>query len=266
MQHVGFFSFFFFFSCRIWALVPWPGIEPRPPAVEAQSPYRMTREVPSDLSFTPALCLLKIWTLLYSLLLLWGFWTLTVAQTQNKNFPGSALHLEKILCAETLPRPPWPALVGQKHTDPTKPGCWQWQCSSSKWMQRSWQAPRLCMHISISLKILWDRSFYRWGNCISEIRQFPNTPPPRASEPEAKTKLLLWDHTACIHTPLPGQDSGNGVPFKVELKDFCQHPRSHVQERKFLGKKLGFSYEKEKRDQLVSEKEWRKIQIFTPIK
>ena len=37
MQHVGFGLFFFFFSCKIWALVPWPGIEPRPPAVEAES-------------------------------------------------------------------------------------------------------------------------------------------------------------------------------------------------------------------------------------
>ena len=40
------------FSCRMWDPVPWPGIEPRPPALGAWSlSHRTTREVPSHYSF-----------------------------------------------------------------------------------------------------------------------------------------------------------------------------------------------------------------------
>ena len=37
------------FSCGMWDLVPWPGIEPGPPALGARSlSHRTTREVPGD--------------------------------------------------------------------------------------------------------------------------------------------------------------------------------------------------------------------------
>ena len=39
-------------SCGMWDLVPWPGIEPRPPALEAQSlSHWTTREVPGLFSW-----------------------------------------------------------------------------------------------------------------------------------------------------------------------------------------------------------------------
>ena len=38
-----FFVFFFLFlSCNMWGLVPWPGIEPRPPALGVQNPSHWT--------------------------------------------------------------------------------------------------------------------------------------------------------------------------------------------------------------------------------
>ena len=49
-------------SCSMWDLVPWLGIEPRPPTLDAQSfSHWTTREVP-----------------------LWFFWVPTVTQRRNK--------------------------------------------------------------------------------------------------------------------------------------------------------------------------------------
>ena len=64
-------SFFFFFltmylvalclSCSMWALAPWPGIKPRPPALGARSvSHWTTREVPVPLFLKPKIQLIYI--------------------------------------------------------------------------------------------------------------------------------------------------------------------------------------------------------------
>ena len=43
-------------NCSMWTLVPWPGIEPGPPALEAQNPnHWITREVPCSWALSPLL-------------------------------------------------------------------------------------------------------------------------------------------------------------------------------------------------------------------
>ena len=58
------------FSCGMWDLVPWPGIEPGPPALGAQSlSHWTTREVPR----TANLKLLSAIILLVLVLLFWNY-------------------------------------------------------------------------------------------------------------------------------------------------------------------------------------------------
>ena len=86
--------------CSMWVLAPWPGLEPRPPALRAQGLSRWaTREVPNEPFLDGTVMCNKRWILHYS----W-WWPAQWLDREEapKHFPKPNLDQKKVMVSDGL--------------------------------------------------------------------------------------------------------------------------------------------------------------------